>query len=279
MKKKIILEDLTPYRGFLSALNVTLLSILYLNKKSVYAYIGKSILANYAHTFEKSFCKARPFSTFFGDFRRPPHDLRLNTLNIGELWLAIIQELDWQSDSIIREVSAINNDLCQYIPSKVSKYISRTPASWPMEYDVAVHYRGCDYISNVPKDHRQNFAKEEFLEKCIPYIKGSKKIFVATDDNSFISFLNANGLKPYSFSDVFRGGPGKGVHYRSRRQEKGFEFINRPYLKGVQVLRDCNHLSRSAMCIGANSNLMYYAKVLRPEIQLINLHGSSVSHC
>jgi len=273
--KQIILQDHHPQRGFLSALNLTLLSVLYLQNKGIHALIGKSILSNYAHTLEKRLCKKRPFSSFFGNYRDTCEPSTLDVVYIDELWLTIIEEVDWQSRIIISELSKINHALVQSSPAKVNRYINKIPPSWPSTYDLAIHYRGCDYLANVPLHHKQNFDKETFLRQCMPFLENAKSIFVATDDDSFLKFLEKQGLRFFAFKDVIRGKPGRGVHAISQWQEKGLEHPQKPFLRGIQVLRDCTHLSRAKQYIGTNSNLMYYANVLNPRIKLVNLFEAS----
>ena len=272
---KIVLEDHHPQRGFLSGLNLTLLSILYLRKKNIHGLVGKSILSNYAHAIDNYVCKSRPFSSFFGDFRQPGNYLNLSKEYIDEQWLSIIKELDWQGSSVISQLSTINAELLESCPTRVTKYINQTPKSWPNQYDIALHYRGCDYLANTPSHHKPNFSKEIFFEKCLPYLKTNKTIFVATDDNSFVNFLENKDINFYTFKDVIRGSPGKGVHAINRFQKIGLELPHKPFLRGTQVLRDCVHLSRADQYVGSNSNLMYYANVLNPGILLTNLSVNS----
>jgi hypothetical protein len=273
--KQIILEDHNPQRGFLSALNLTLLSIFYLQKRDIQAFIGQSILSSYAHLLDKRLCKTRPFSSFFGNYRHTSEPSKLEIVYIDKLWLTIIEEVDWQSKIIITELNKINQALVQSTPAKVNQYTNKIPPSWPSIYDLAIHYRGCDYLANVPLHHKQNFDKETFLMQCMPFIEDSRSIFVATDDDSFVQFLEKQGLQFFAFKDVKRGKPGRGVHTISKWQKFGIELPQKPFLRGIQVLRDCTHLSRAKKYIGTNSNLMYYSSVLNPEIKLVNLSEAS----
>jgi len=76
----------------------------------------------------------------------------------------------------------------------------------------------------------------------------------------------------FAFDDCFRRAPGRGVHHKSLFQGFGLEPFYSPVLRGMQVLRDCFHLSYSQTLIGSFSNLSQYASLLNPELKRINLN-------
>lgn len=95
---------------------------------------------------------------------------------------------------------------------------------------------------------------------------------MASDDRDFPALLASYGINHFVFKDVNRGSPGVGIHHQRFWQKAGFERPSKRRLLGMQVLRDCFHLSKSDLFIGSNSNLMTFAKILNPSMKTINIH-------
>ena len=266
----IILEDGGwPGRGFFSSVNLSLVAILWCQQKGLNPSIGNSILRLYSHPFTRNAFRRRPYSSFFGNSWLPSK--KCEELDIGDIWLSTIENIDINSESIINKLFAINTSLQARMPGDISNYTNAKPENWPTHYDVAIHYRGCDYLKNTPKDHVPNLAPEPFIEQILPLISNKNNIFVATDDSSFLRCLRKRNIKFYAFNDVNRAGPGKGSHIKNRLQRAGIEPLKAPFFRGLKVLRDCTHLSKATHYIGSNSNLMYYSRVLNPRIIVNNL--------
>jgi hypothetical protein len=136
---------------------------------------------------------------------------------------------------------------------------------------VSIHFRGCDYLSNTPEGHQPNLPPDKFLDIVLPMLPTNATIFLATDDHTMISSLRHLGLNILYFKDVDRGTPGRGIHSKTLFQNYGLEAILAPRNRGLQVLRDCVHLSKGDIFFGSNSNIMFFASLLNPAMKLVNL--------
>lgn len=190
---------------------------------------------------------------------------------INDLFL-LSGEDPFDDESVMSELRLILEDLFRQMPAPVFDYISNPPGGWPSRYRTALHYRGCDYLDNVPPFHTPNLDRNEFLRRIRSLIDSESGLFLASDDRHFSELLSGQGFQHFVFDDVMRGRPGVGIHHQRYWQKVGLEHPDKRRLLGLQVMRDCFHLSKADLYIGSNSNLMMFAKLLNPSLEVINVH-------
>lgn len=268
MKQVVFVDSRWNSRGFFSTLNLLLLSLVWCNRNGVQADIGFSILGLYSDE-EANHRKVRPFANYFGDAYAP--HLNKSTEEMDIAWVYNNHHLEFEEESVIEEIRAINNDLLGRMVPRFREFVIGGPEAARERYDVAVHYRGCDYLKNTPEGHVPNLTPELFVAKLKSILGVGSKVFVATDDKRFIKEFEAAGYNPVYFEDVYRKGPGIGSHHKSFLQKHGLFSPVRQERKGYEVYRDCYWLSKGGLYVGSNSNLMYYSKILNPEQGQINL--------
>lgn len=244
-------------RGFFSAINLTLLTILYCRQNNIQPIVGNSVLSLYGSRLEKK----RPFSEFFGAAFDGPISKSAETLEISLVHNN--QLLSFNDDLVIQELRLINRELLVNMEPDLKDFINSPPSLSSPSFDISVHYRGCDYLKYTPAFHHPNLKPEVFIRYIEKFIFGHK-VFVATDDDSFIGILIDKGFDIVYFKDVYRKGPGRGSHTRSWSQHFGLPGLVSQKRKGFEVFRDCFWLSKSNHYIGSNSNLMYYSSLLNP---------------
>ena len=209
----------------------------------------------------------RPFSEFFGEIFLDNQEY-LNTMEIS--YVHNKKLLDFNNPEVVNNLSQINKVLVDNLNVDVRNFIETPPLGNYLNSIVSVHFRGCDYLKNTPLGHAPNSTPSEFLNKISSLIEG-QKIFVATDDISFINLLKLSGNEISYFEDVYRKGPGRGSHIKSFYERLGLINKHKQKKKGYEVLRDVYWLSKNNVYIGSNSNLMYYSKLLNPQQHQINL--------
>jgi hypothetical protein len=265
MKKILLVDSTAEHRGFFSTINLTLATILYCRLNQLDPIISYSVLSLYG----TNPLKRRPFSEFFGsafneDFHNDIECLEITRVHNESL-------LDTNRPEITQELRAINDDLISQLTPSVREFVNTPPRPFVNGFDVSIHYRGCDYLQATPIDHQPNLKPKEFLGVIEKHIAG-KRVFLATDDRSFPKILSHLSYKFSYFEDVYRKGPGRGVHIKSLWQRLGLPVLVSQNLKGKQVLRDCIWLSKSNLYVGSNSNLMFYSGLLNSNQITINIH-------
>jgi len=258
MKQRVLIDSISEQRGFFSSVNLTLLTILYCMKNNIQPIVSDSVLSLYGSRFKR----IRPFSEFFGTAYEHPISKSAETLEIS--WVHNNQLLSFDDAMVIRGLCSINNELLTNITPYLTEAVNTPPDLSGSFFNVSVHYRGCDYLKNTPIDHLPNLHPEAFIARIEKFIIG-QKFFVATDDDKFLSLLIEKGLTPIFFKDVYRKGPGRGSHIRSKLQRLGLPSLVSQKRKGFEVFRDCFWLSKSNHYIGSNSNLMYYSSLLNSQ--------------
>jgi hypothetical protein len=265
MKKILLVDSTAQHRGFFSTINLTLSTILYCKINQITPIISHSVLSLYG----SNASKIRPFSEFFGTAYNEEYSGNTEHLEITKVHNENL--LDTTSPAVKNELRMINSDLISQLTPAVLNFINTPPIPLISNFDVSIHYRGSDYLLNTPVGHRPNLQPKEFANVIEKYIAG-KYAFLATDDRSFPLLLSRLGHRFCYFKDVYRKGPGRGVHIKSIWQRLGLPALVSQNLKGRQVLRDCIWLSKSNLYIGSNSNLMFYSGLLNPNQTTINLH-------
>jgi len=178
--------------------------------------------------------------------------------------------LNFDDPEVVKKLSVLNKVLLDNMVEPLKNFIHTPPLGDYLNSSISVHFRGCDYLKYTPINHVANSTPQEFLRKIEHLISG-KGVFVATDDISFVDIALSRGHDVAYFSDVYRKGPGRGVHIKSFLERWGFINGREQTRKGYEVCRDVYWLSKNDLYIGSNSNLMYYAKLLNPAQRQINL--------
>lgn len=266
MKNKILIVDtISESRGFFSAINLLLLTLQWCSENDLIPVVSSSVLSLYGTNPKKT----RPFSEFFGELYSGGGE-GLQTMELAHIHNQKMMCLD--DPSVIEKLSILNRSLFSNLTESMMNFISIPPLGG--EASVSVHFRGCDYLKNTPVNHTPNATPQEFLDKIGKLVLG-KGIFVATDDISFINLAMSRGLDVAYFPDVYRKGPGRGVHIKSFLERLGFINGRMQNRKAYEVMRDVYWLSKNNIYIGSNSNLMYYSKLLNPAQQQVNLSQSN----
>jgi len=267
MKRKVLLVDgSAEARGFFSTINLLLLTLYYCSENDIVPIISSSVLSLYGSRPKE----VRPFSEFFGDiFIGEKCDMQ----NIENLDIAYVHNnnlFNFENPSVIEQLADINRDLLDNLTDEVESFINIHPTGEYFKSSISVHFRGCDYLKNTPLNHAPNRSPSEFLATISDLIAGAP-IFVATDDDTFIDLVLSQGRHVSHFKDVYRRGPGRGVHMKSFFQKMSMLNSHKQFRKGLEVFRDAHWLSKSSTYIGSNSNLMYYSRLLNPKQRLINV--------
>jgi hypothetical protein len=264
MKKKILLVDsIAESRGFFSTINLVLLNLQYCYENNLDPVISSSVLSLYG-TQPKL---VRPFSEFFGEIFSGEEE-NLNRMEIS--YVHNNNLLDFNNPEVVQNLTQINKTLVDHLNEEVKTFINTPPVGDYSNASISVHFRGCDYLKNVPLGHIPNIPPSEFLNKISSLIEG-QGIFVATDDVQFINLIKSLQINLSYFEDVSRKGPGRGVHIKSFYERLGLINKHKQKKKGYEVMRDVYWLSKNNVYIGSNSNLMYYSKLLNPHQHQINL--------
>ena len=262
---KLILVDSFYERGFFSSLNLTLLTIHYCNINNIIPIISDSIMLLY----KPRFSTKRPFSIFFGDIYSDDIDDSIEKIEIS--WVHNSNTLHFNDENVINSLREINNILLKNLTPELTEFINKKPFLFNDNLDLSIHYRGCDYLKNIPENHKQNLDPIQFIDQ-IKNMIDKVNIFVATDDKFFINILKSKEYNLCYFKDVYRLGPGRGTHMKTRLQRLGFPALTSQKRKALEVFRDVFWLSKSKCYIGSNSNLMYYSNLLNPKINFIKIN-------
>lgn len=267
MKKRALLVDgSAEARGFFSTINLLLLTLYYCAENDIVPIISSSVLSLYGSRPKD----VRPFSEFFGDvFIGEKGDME-NVENIDIAYVHNNNLFNFEHPSVIEQLAVINRALLDNLTDEAKNFINIQPTGEYFKSSISVHFRGCDYLKNTPSNHTPNRSPSEFLATINYFIAGAP-IFVATDDDTFIDLVLSRGLHVSHFRDVYRRGPGRGVHMKSFFQKINILNSHKQYRKGLEVFRDVYWLSKSNTYIGSNSNLMYYSRLLNPNQRLINV--------
>ena len=287
MKPKVVIEDRASWRGFFSTLNLLMFAIVWCEDNGFQPIFGKTLFTDYSHSLV-TLLGRNPFNSFWvSDYgtitvnRDIVSVIDINDIFMSRDWyhnnIEFLPRLQQLSRSFVGKL--LVEKAKRYMESRPSLYHQNTNYS-ELQYSnnflksappASVHYRGGDYLANTPGAfHQKNISPDYYAELLTEHIPEGSNVFVATDDSSFLNILSKKSFAVYSFNDVQRGKPGRGVHRRSKLQKLGFERFSMPWLRGMQVLRDCDHLSKGKVYYGTNSNLMFFASLLNPEMKTIN---------
>lgn len=122
---------------------------------------------------------------------------------------------------------------------------------------IGVHYRGTDkeIIQKIKKVPYMKVKKA--VDRKLRRTKGATKIFIATDEESFLNFMIEKYPQKIIYLDIQRTCP-QGIHKS--------EDID-PYMKGYFALLDCLLLSRTNYLIWTSSTLSRWSCYFNPLLK------------
>lgn len=137
------------------------------------------------------------------------------------------------------------------------------------KYVVGIHYRGTDKSKN-----EANSVSYESIQAAITdYIKGIDDyvIFVATDEEPFISYMEKNFAGKIVYQSCLRSSNNNPVHYFNPKN-------NSPYKLGKEAVIDCLLLSKCNHLIRTSSCLSLVSEYFNPQLT-DTLLNKRVTHC
>lgn len=145
----------------------------------------------------------------------------------------------------------IQNELDTFVNSGFKKY--------PV---IGIHYRGTDKHNEAPP-----VPYQEVKKTIVKVLKenGIKKfkLFVATDDQRFLDYLNRSFKKHIICQNIERSQDGKALH---------LTVSHDPYQLGKDALLDCLILSKTDLLIRTDSRLSLWSAYFNPKLEVITLN-------
>lgn len=129
-------------------------------------------------------------------------------------------------------------------------------------YVIGIHYRGTDKSSEAPEVSYQDVYKQ-VIDAMQQVHDKPIKIFVATDDALFLTYISEQFGAQVCALDALRSSDGKPVHYDQSLSG---------YQKGEDALLDCILLSKTNLLIKMSSNLSDSSVQFNPNIPVIRLN-------
>lgn len=128
-------------------------------------------------------------------------------------------------------------------------------------YVIGVHYRGTDKC--LESDIISYKTVFESLQALIKEHASIYKIFVATDDYYFLTYIQGHFPGHVIAIDAIRSEEGTAVHFTEK---------NLNYKKGEDAVIDCVLLSKCDLLLKMNSNLSNCSIKFNPTMPVINLN-------
>ena len=148
-----------------------------------------------------------------------------------------------------------------HIKKKIKAFAAR---NFKVRVVVGVHYRGTDKYTEVPlAAYDRVFEKlSELIKKIERRSAKEIRIFVATDEQPFLDYLNAAYPDKIISYDALRSSNGQPVHYAQ-------DLDN--YQKGEDAVIDCLLLAYCQALIKTSSNLSLCASYFNPKIPVYHV--------
>ena len=129
----------------------------------------------------------------------------------------------------------------------------------PIPY-LGIHFRGTDKIDSkfAEAEKISYYDMKKYIDKYRDAYK-IKNIFVATDDQNFIDFMNHEYDSIYYLD-----------HFRSKDHNAVHNMNVSPFEKGKQALVDMLILSKSNVLVRTSSNLSLVSIMFNPYLKVIN---------
>jgi hypothetical protein len=154
----------------------------------------------------------------------------------------------------------------QYIPfnSRVKKILEKDRTNY--SNTLGIHYRGTD---NRPGAHTDFIPVEDVLKSASEEFEANfyDSIFISSDEEGVVEIFKEYFFKNHNFKNILyfdhiRTTGNVGLHFSNfSPQEK--------ILLGDQVLIDATTLSKCKTVIGKTSNLINYARILTPNLEVL----------
>jgi len=143
------------------------------------------------------------------------------------------------------------------IPSDIDHYFNLHFKSYNI---IGVHYRGKDKLlqKKIKVDKVPYYSVIKEIDEQMNKSTKKTKIFVATDDDEFLTFMKRNYPNQILYLEGISRDNKKGIHYS--------EKIG-PYLKGYYALMDCLLLSKTDYLIRTSSTLNLFTCYLNPNLK------------
>jgi hypothetical protein len=159
------------------------------------------------------------------------------------------------------------SEYIDYIPfnTRIKKLLAKDKTDY--SNTLGIHYRGTDNRGNtahtdyLPLDKIIESSDEEFSKNSYD------SIFICTDENGVIEKIKDHFLEKYNFTNInyfdhIRTDGEIPLHF------KGFSEKEKVLL-GDQVLIDSTTLSKCKTIIGKTSNIINYARVINPKLEVL----------
>lgn len=154
------------------------------------------------------------------------------------------------------------------IQEKLDSFIEKNFAG---NYVIGVHYRGTDKSFEAPSySYIAQLINQEIINSII---KGTLiqniKIFIATDDQQFLLYMQKNFPDKVICIEALRSRDGDPVHFPSQESN---------YKKGEEALIDCILLSKCSLLYKSESNLSNASLKFNPSIPSVNLNPEATRY-
>ena len=127
---------------------------------------------------------------------------------------------------------------------------------------IGIHFRGTDKYKEAPQ-----VSYETVWQAILTHIESRHlkkfKIFVATDEQNFLTYITEKFPKKIIFQDISRSKNEIGLHFQSQTS---------PFQMGEEALLDCLLLSKSHVLIRTDSRLSLWAAYFNPHVPVISLN-------
>lgn len=127
---------------------------------------------------------------------------------------------------------------------------------------IGIHYRGTDKHIEAPVVSYKKVKNTIDKEIKNRGLKGYK-LFVATDDQRFLDYLNLHFRENIICQDIYRSQDGTALHLNGS---------NHPYQLGKEALLDCLLLSKTELLIRTDSRLSLWSAYFNPKMKVITLN-------
>lgn len=146
-----------------------------------------------------------------------------------------------------------------HIQTKIDQFVR---AHFHNNYVIGVHYRGTDKSSEAPRVPFGTVCSE--IQKYIG--NNDYKIFIATDEQSFISHVISQFGEKVVYIDAIRSLGHEPIHHSAGNP------VNNRYRLGEDAVIDCYLLSKTNIMIRTQSNLSSSAANINPLLPVIDLN-------
>jgi hypothetical protein len=147
------------------------------------------------------------------------------------------------------------------VPNRIEQAVRRLG---PLDETLGIHYRGRDKITTAWDSNPVSFEDFAVIITDLLQRKPSlKRIFLATDETAFDTYLRSNLEIPII-------GHGAGRHHLEQKTQEDRT------IEADRALIDCLALSRCAAVLNTSSALSAFSKVLNPDLEIYRCAASKM---